>query len=185
MDDLMTLYLRALTVILLVVASNGVIVGHRDREACNEAYSSCRFKFSSKADLPIISFRNKWDVSLSPKIISKTTTELIGIVHMGNFEAHLISNNGNQAISSLNVLRGNKPDQKVPAQAIKPFYNQEVKGSGLGFQRINYWQRKVLRNHCFRIYFSSYQLVNSDGNVVANFNDLERSDNACVVFWVL
>ncbi len=61
-------------------------------------------------------------------------------------------------------------------------YNDNLPASYIGHETYQGTQFLEAKDRCIRVYLTHYQILNAQGNVVANMNDVPKSSNKCVVF---
>lgn len=151
---------------------------------CRRAYRQCEFRFKGYSSLPIFKIDGTADVAFTSRIISKhhgewlgyvNMTDKLGVLNTNNIEPEFILRRRTIPISS----RGHPA---FTPTHFKPFPIPHTRGSGVGHQTFHGNQLRVARGKCIRVFFTHYQVLNSDGTVKKNFNDVPRHKNKCVVF---
>lgn len=162
--------------LLLVIASAFLVQSTSyGMTACFKAYQKCDFKFVKYPLKYRYSIMGKPDRSFTPRIISKSSMMKIGILNT-YFTAQFIMGNG----KAMNITKFGKP--ALTPSHFKPFPINGTMQSGIGHQTFDGNQMKVSMNRCVRLYFSSFQVLDSYGLVIDNMNDVPMSMNKCVVF---
>lgn len=144
--------------------------------ACRIASDECKFRFDHPDKVPKFHLPNHWDQAFTPVIVSKKRGEFIGLVNTNGIYPQVVSRGGNHRLSTLRSL------PSIPDTALKPYPMVTEPGSGIGNQFLKARQRRALSGKCFRVYFSTYELVDDNGYVKGHVHNLRAEDNACVVF---
>lgn len=146
-------------------------------DPCILAEQNCRFGFFGAPGLNTFNIFGPPDVAFTPRIISKTTGEFIGILNSKKeLPPEFIDSNG-LATSVAIAIPGFTPTQFKP-YAIAPMF----KFSGVGHETYQV-NTDGARDQCLRVFFSNWQILDGPfGNVDDNIDvDANKGDN-CVVF---
>ena len=149
-------------------------------KACRDAYYRCDFRFVGPDTLRTFYIGGPPDVAFTPRIISRNSDELLGVLNSNNITPEFINEYG-----------GATPITSVPAQQpftpthFKPYTIKYTPYSGIGHQTFHLDQKDVARSQCVRVWFSEYQILKSvyPLEVKENKNNVPKSLNKCVVFY--
>ncbi|CAN8072803.1 unnamed protein product [Agarophyton chilense] len=150
----------------------------RRPDACERAFYNCAFRFQGSNNLQTFSLGVP-DTPFTPQIVSSNRRERIGILNSNGVEPQFINSHG---VATAITFFGNR---FTPTQ-FKPFAIQQRIGSGIGHETFQ-GDASLAKNKCVRVYFTSYQRLQSiyPPVVVTNVN-LSPHDairmRACVVF---
>lgn len=153
------------------------VVAFAHDDTCDDSYNHCDFKFSGPDELRTFELTDMSDKPFTNRIVSKNKqVEMIGIL------------NTNASVPPEIIVDGHVftlPDLGNPTLTpthLKPYPVHSKKGSGIGHEVFHGNQLWAVKGHCVRVFFSSYQVVNSDGYVIENKNDVPKEMHKCVVF---
>lgn len=145
---------------------------------CTRAALACKFEFFGlSGKIPTIRLKSPPDTPLTPRIVSKKRSEVLGVLNMNNMAPEFIMGSK----SAPNISTFGKP-RLVPTQ-FKPYYIPKYGASGIGFQNFNGNGKTVAAGRCVRVFFTDYQQMDraSQPNMV-NFNSVGKKEMRCVVF---
>lgn len=175
----------AMFILLLIGLTSQQCVGAKYYyNPCRVAFRQCNFRFQTYADIPTVSLSPPYDRAVSPRIISKKHGEtigyvnytILGVLNSNNIPAEVVNRKNHFPIT---YLSSNPPLTPIH---VKPFPIRYTSGSGIGFQTLTGTQKAALRKRCIRLFFTEYQVLNKDGTVKDNINNVPRYKNKCVVF---
>ncbi|PXF41184.1 hypothetical protein BWQ96_09100 [Gracilariopsis chorda] len=143
---------------------------------CEKAYNKCLFKFSGIDDFnnAIFSIAGEPDKSMTPQVVPKATTYSLGTLNTNNVVPEFIEENQVSLITEFG-------SQRFTPTHFKPYWISEERGSGVGHQTFQGNQLELANDKCVRLYFTSFQEISQNGQVV-NRNNVPTSEHKCVVF---
>lgn len=169
------LVLLSIFLLFACISGNGSHARDEGINVCAEAASKCNFRFAGSR-IAKISLDDRVDTPLTPPIISRLGYPYLGILN-SNIEPEVVFDGLLFPISSAPL------NPKISKSIFKPFSYQYT--SAMGFENMNDDQKRFLRGFCIRVYFSSYQVLDEQGNVRKNFNNVPKYKKKCVVFKVV
>ncbi|PXF43410.1 hypothetical protein BWQ96_05328 [Gracilariopsis chorda] len=158
------------------VVANAICNIIPEKTECEKAYDKCLFKFSGVNGFnnAIFSIAGEPDKSFTPRVVPKATTYSLGTLNTNNVVPEFIEGNQGRPITEFG-------SQRFTPTHFKPYWISEERGSGVGHQTFQGNQLEVANDKCVRVYFTSFQEVPPNGQVV-NRNNVPTSENKCVVF---
>lgn len=146
---------------------------------CSDAYRACDFAFAGHLQVPTFDANGKQDTPFTNTIVSRSG-EVLGALNSNGITPEFLLDDGTATpITSLG-------SQRFTPTHFKPFSMGKGNGSGIGHQTYHGDQSLIVRRKCVRLYFTTYQVLESQTKprVIANIN-VGRHDNKCVVFRTL
>lgn len=156
-----------------------------DLDACIRASERCDFFLPSKFILPTVSLDASSNKAVTEavqfrprgnKSSHSSRLYILGILNANNIPVEVVNRRGFLPITAINTTPRLNPAH------FKPFSIPYGIASGIGYETLTSSQRSALRGQCIRVFFTSYQVLNSDGTVKENVNNVPRFRNKCVVF---
>ncbi len=155
-------------------ACNTTVVVNPTTGSCQQAFDKCQFTFQNTSVLSTFNASGIPDRPFTPLILAKNSTYRVGAVNMNNLVPQFIDDTGAKNITLF-------AQQPFSPTQFKPYYDNQL-GSYIGHETYQGNQSAEAKGRCIRVYFSSYQILNAQGNVVDNANNVPKSSNKCVVF---
>lgn len=152
----------------------------RPSSACFRAFRRCQFRFVGPHILRSFSINGPADVAFTPRIISKRSHELLGVLNSNNIVPEFIKPNG-YAVPITRVAA----KQSFTPTHFKPYTIKYTPFSGIGHQTFHQNQKQIAKYQCVRVWFTHYQVLKTAYPLVVkeNRNNVPRYENKCVVFF--
>lgn len=156
-----------------------------DLDACIRASERCDFSLPSKLILPTVSLDKPFDRAVTGAVRFRRREDknshsgelcTLGVLNANNIPVEVVNRRGFLPLTAISTT------PRLSPAHFKPFSIPYGKESGIGYQTLSSDQKSALRGQCIRIFFTSYQVLNSDGTVKENVNNVPRFRNKCVVF---
>lgn len=143
---------------------------------CGDAYDACEFQFSGEIGLSTYDVMQPQDQAFTPQIISKDSSIKLAVLNTNGIVPEFIDGLVVQPITDF-------ASPRFTPTHFKPFSIPNAQGSGVGHQTYDGDQQSMAKNRCVRVFFTSFQVLDSiTGSVKDNFNDVPKEMNKCVVF---
>lgn len=165
------------TIVSAVIATACLLtLAHAHEDSCSDSYMHCEFKFEGDDMLRTFPLTDMTDMPFTNRIVAKNMSEMIGILNTDATIPPEVIMDGDV----MDVTQLGSPN--FTPTHFKPFIVGDGHGSGIGHQAFTGNQMNVAKGKCMRIFFTSFQYLDVNSNVVANMNDVPKEWNKCVVF---
>lgn len=172
----LTTHSVAVIVAAFTLMNLSVAATNSQDSACRAAYNNCEFRFSRNGPIPTFYVSGKPDTAFTTRVVSKNRHEILGVLNSNNIVPEIIESHYARPITSLHATPYFTPTH------FKPFSIPYSKGSGIGHQTLSQQQKSILKGKCMRVYFTEYQVLDRNGYVKSNKNNVPKHANKCVVF---
>lgn len=150
------------------------------RVTCRQWFDECELTFAGSNQIPMynLSIFNT-DTTFTSRIQPKNlSSPLLGIANTKE-PAEYLQNGKPMPVTSL----GDPPAAPTIFKTFPIPFPKVIPASGVGHETFQGNQLSALSGKCFRLYITSYQILDSQSlQVVDNVNDAPKSMNKCVVF---
>lgn len=147
---------------------------------CRAAFRMCRFRFAEQGGLRTFSVTGPADQAFTSDIILKNRKQHVGVLN-SNIEAEFIGSAGEVTQVSQAIP---PPAQAYSPHVFKPYFpSTSGMFSGIGHETFQgQAQLDFAKGKCVRVFFTNWQILNNEKQVVDNFNSNERDTTNCIVF---
>lgn len=160
--------------ITLAVVCATVLGCFAQQDYCQKAYNKCQFRFGFSARMKTFELKNDTTMPFTSRIRSKKFGQLIGIINANGITPEFVFSRTAFPITNFG-------DPYYMPTHFKPL-SMGSGGSGIGHEAFRGDQYEYARFRCVRMFFSSFQILDSDGKVKRVENNVPFVRSKCAVF---
>jgi len=169
--------LTLIPILFVLQTAQAAVIRAESPSACYEAFKQCDFRFQAVNDLPTFSISERPNDPFTPRIISTTPGESLGVLNKNGIMVEFILPNGD--VQSITAAEG----ATLSATHFKPLTMNDLGGSGIAHENFDTEQVRASGGRCVRMFFAHYQTLFPDRDVVLyDMDDTISEANKCIVF---